>query len=169
MKKCIFLDRDGVLNVERGDYTFRPEDFEVVEGVPEAIKMIKDHGYLAIVVTNQAGITRNIYTREDMNRCHDKLHRATDGLIDRIYYSPYHPWFSESLSRKPNTLMIEKTLAKYDIDLKKSWLIGDRARDIECGQTMGLNTVLIADEASDECTPNLVCRNLLEAMQKILM
>ena len=69
MNKCIFLDRDGVLNVERGDYTYLPQDFKIIDGVPEAIKKIKEAGYLAIVITNQAGITKGIYTRETRRAC----------------------------------------------------------------------------------------------------
>ena len=163
MNKCIFLDRDGVLNVERGDYTFLPEDFIIPPGVPEAIKMIKEAGYLAIVITNQAGISKGVYTREQMQACHDILMEKTSGLIDKIYYSPYHPVFSDSLSRKPDTLMIEKAKAKFDIDLAESWLIGDRPRDIECGQRMGLKTVWVTEKATDECHPDFVAGSLIEA------
>ncbi len=168
MNKCIFLDRDGVLNVERGDYTFLPEDFVIVEGVPEAIKALKKAGYLLIVVTNQAGITKGLYTREQMQLCHEILMKKTDFLIDKIYYSPYHPSFSESLSRKPDTLMIEKAIAKFDIDPQKSWLIGDRCRDVDCGQKMGLKTILISDSTTHECNPDFVSENLLDAISKII-
>ena len=97
MNKCIFLDRDGVLNVERGDYTFLPEDFKVIDGVSEAIEKIKSSGYLVIVVTNQAGISKGRFTRQQMHDCHAILMEKTRFLIDKIYYSPYHPFFSASL------------------------------------------------------------------------
>lgn len=171
MNKCIFLDRDGVLNVERGDYTFIPKDFVIPDGVPEAVKKIKEAGFLAVVVTNQAGITKRpkgLFTREQMNVCHDILMEKTGRLIDKIYYSPYHPTFSESLTRKPETLMIEKAIAKFNIDPTRSWLIGDRARDIECGQRMGLKTVLITKKQLDRCQPDLVAENLAEAVTKIV-
>ncbi len=168
MNKCIFLDRDGVINVERGDYTFLPEDFSIIEGVPEAIVKIKEAGYLAVVITNQAGITKGIYTREQMHVCHEILMEKTHNLIDKIYYSPYHPSFSESLSRKPETLMIEKAMAKFDIDPKSSWFIGDRKGDIECGQKMGLKTVLISDDNTVECNPNFTAKNLLSAVEMII-
>lgn len=168
MNKCIFLDRDGVLNVERGDYTYLPEDFIVPPGVPEAIQKIKDAGYLAIVITNQAGITRGVYTREQMQACHEMLMQKTGRLIDKIYYSPYHPTFSESLTRKPDTLMIEKAIAKYAIDPSQSWLIGDRSRDIECGQKMGLKTVWIVDNKPLTIEPTFFAKNLLEAVERIL-
>ena len=168
MNKCIFLDRDGVLNVERGDYTFLPQDFKIINGVSEAIKKIKTHGYLAIVITNQAGITKGLFTREQMNICHEILMEKTNNLIDKIYYCPYHPSFSESLTRKPDTLMIEKAMAKFNIDPTESWVVGDRWSDILCGQKMGLKTVLIADQTDDRCVPDYLAGNLLEAVDRII-
>lgn len=168
MNKCIFLDRDGVLNVERGDYTYLPEDFIVPEHVPAAIKKIKEAGYLAVVVTNQAGISKGLYSREQMHTCHELLMQKTGHLIDRIYYSPYHPSYSESLSRKPETIMIEKAIARYNIDPASSWLIGDRARDIECGQRMGLQTILVTNNQLDRCEPDHVAVDLADALRYIL-
>ena len=168
MNKCIFLDRDGVLNVERGDYTYLPEDFIIPEGVPEAIRKIKSAGYLAIVVTNQAGITKGVYSREQMNACHDLLMKKTYNLIDKVYYSPYHPIYSESLSRKPDTLMLEKAIARFNIDVEQSWLIGDRCRDIVCAQKMGIKTILVSNQTPSECKPNLIAKDLFEAVNLII-
>jgi D-glycero-D-manno-heptose 1,7-bisphosphate phosphatase len=168
MNKCIFLDRDGVLNVELGDYCFLPEDFVVPDSVPGAVKKIREAGYLAIGITNQAGISKGLYTREQMNVCHDILMKKTDHLIEKIYYSPYHPSVTESLTRKPETLMIEKAIAKFDIDPLQSWLIGDRARDIECGQRMGMKTILITNKQLDRCQPDFVAEDLADAVTKIL-
>lgn len=168
MNKCIFLDRDGVLNVERGDYTYLPEDFKIIKGVPEAIKKIKRAGYLAIVVTNQAGISKGTYSRDQMKVCHEFLMKKTHDLIDKIYYSPYYPTYSASLSRKPNTLMIEKAIAKYDIDPDESFFIGDRITDIQSGQKMGLKTVLISNQIDPECNPTFFAGNLLEAVERII-
>jgi len=168
MNKCIFLDRDGVLNVERGDYTFLPEDFIIEEGVPEAIRKIKEAGFIAIVVTNQAGITKGLFTREQMNAVHAILMEKTGFLIDKIYYCPYHSSFSDSLTRKPDTLMIEKAIARFNIDPASSWLVGDRDRDIECGQRMGLSTVLIEKIEPCSSSPTFRADNLLDAVNKIL-
>jgi len=168
MNKCIFLDRDGVLNVERGDYTFLPKDFIIPPGVPLAIKKIKGAGFIAIGVTNQAGLSKGLYTREQMHICHEILMEKTNHLIDKIYYCPYHPTVSESLTRKPDTLMLEKAIAKYDIDADQSWLIGDRARDIACGQKLGMKTVLITNKQIDRCKPDLVAKDLAEAVDKII-
>lgn len=168
MNKCIFLDRDGVINVERGDYTYLPEDFKIIDGVPEAIEKIKKAGYLAIVITNQAGISKGTYSRDQMNLCHEILMEKTGRLIDKIYYCPYHPIRSASLCRKPDSLMIEKAIAKFDIDVKASWFIGDRCTDIACGQKIGLNTVLITDRANNECNPTFVAGNLFEAVGSMI-
>ncbi|MDX5437853.1 MAG: HAD-IIIA family hydrolase, partial [Pontibacter sp.] len=73
MQKCVFLDRDGVLNRERGDYTYSLEHFEVLPHVPEALKMLKENGYLLIVVTNQAGVAKGLYQKSDVLACHQKL------------------------------------------------------------------------------------------------
>ena len=168
MEKCFFLDRDGVLNVERGDYTYRTEDFKIIDGVPEAIEKIKRAGYLAIVVTNQAGISKGLYTRAQMHACHDILMEKTGFLIDHIYYSPNGPIFSASLLHKPDSLMLEKAIAKFDIDPTASWLVGDRWSDIVCGQKIGAKTVLIAEEKTTQCEPIFLAKNLLEAVDRIL-
>jgi D-glycero-D-manno-heptose 1,7-bisphosphate phosphatase len=168
MNKCIFLDRDGVLNVERGDYTYHPEDFVLVDGVPEAIRKIKAAGFLAIVITNQAGLSKGLYTRYQMEVCHKILMEKTGHLIDKIYYCPYHPNFTASIARKPDTLMLEKAIKRFDIDPEQSWFIGDRPGDIECGQRMGLKTVRIAETADNEFAPTFTSKNLTEAVEGIL-
>ncbi len=164
MNKCVFLDRDGVINEERGDYTYRLEDFKLISGVTEAIKLIKELGYLAIVITNQAGITKGVYTREQMNACHEYMMEATGHLIDAIYYSPYHPAFSNSISRKPDTLMIEKAMARFNIDPTTSWFAGDRERDMECGNAMDLKIIKIQHDAAEETIAPNRANNLLEAV-----
>ena len=116
MNKCVFLDRDGVLNEDRTDYVYRVEDFIIPDGVPEALRSLKEAGYLLIVVTNQAGIAKGLYTRDDMMACYNYLQEQCGHLIDDIYYSPHHPAYdSHSLTRKPDSLLLEKAMAKYDI------------------------------------------------------
>ena len=146
MTKCIFLDRDGVLNQEMGDYVFKKEDFKIVDGVPEALQKLKDAGYLLIVITNQSGIAKGLYTRKDVLNCHEFLQKECGNLIDDIYFCPHHEDFNTaSLLKKPNSLMIEKAMAKYNIDPTKSWMIGDQPRDIEAGKKAGLKTIFISE------------------------
>jgi len=144
--KCVFLDRDGVLNRERGGYTFLLEDFEILPGVVDGLKRLKDAGYLLVMVTNQSGISKGVYTREQMHACHDKLQYACGHMIDHIYYSPYQPVISEGLTRKPDSLMFEKAMAKFDIDPLTSWMIGDKDRDLIPAKKFNMSTVLLSGE-----------------------
>mgnify|MGYP001393291521 CR=1 FL=1 len=166
MNKCVFLDRDGVLNCEIGDYAFRPDHFVVVDGVGEALKALKAKGYLLIVATNQAGISKGLYTDEDVMVCHGILQEACGGLIDDIYYCPYHPSISESLCRKPDSLMFEKAIAKYRIDPRLSWMIGDAERDMIPARKLGLRTVQVGTEQFE--TADYIAADIREAAQIIL-
>ena len=102
MNKCVFLDRDGVLNVDRSDYVYRVDDFIIPPGVVEGLQRLKEAGYMLIVITNQAGIAKGLYTRADVMRCHQYLQEQCGYLIDDIYFSPHHPDYdTRSLTRKP--------------------------------------------------------------------
>ncbi|MDH5399767.1 MAG: HAD family hydrolase [Cyclobacteriaceae bacterium] len=147
--RCVFLDRDGVLNKDRPNYVYDPGHFEIIEGVPETLKALKQRGYLLIVVTNQAGIARGLYTREDMHRCHEYLQQQCGGAIDHFYYAPSHPSVSESLSRKPDSLLFEKAISRYNIDPGKSWMVGDRERDLIPAKKLGMATIIVGENQSD--------------------
>ena|SRR6478735_2107954 len=149
MSACVFLDRDGVINKDYVDYTYTLERFEVLPGVIEGLKALKEAGFLLVVVTNQSGIAKGIYKHEDVHLVHDHFQELTGGLIDRFYYSPTHQTISASLSRKPGTLMFEKAIAKFDIDTTKSWMIGDRERDMQPAKKMGIKTILLPEEGYD--------------------
>ncbi|MHC2991213.1 D,D-heptose 1,7-bisphosphate phosphatase [Pontibacter sp. HJ8] len=166
-QKCIFLDRDGVLNRERGDYTYTLEDFEILPGVPEALALLKQNGYLLIVVTNQGGVAKGLYTKTDVMACHQKLQEGCGNLIDAIYYAPSHPDFSESLSRKPDSLMLERAISRYSIDPSRSWMVGDSKRDLEAAEKVGVRSVIVGDKyAPGSYTWQL--HDLWEAAQVIL-
>lgn len=167
MNKCVFLDRDGVLNKERGDYTYNIDDFEVLPKVSNALKILKENNFLLIVITNQAGISRGIYSREQMNACHQLLQSSCDNLIDAIYYCPYHPTISASIARKPDTLMFEKAITKFDIDPTQSWMIGDKERDMIPAASLGINTVLI-DESTQETKADFVSSSLYKAVKSVI-
>ncbi|GGG06847.1 D-glycero-alpha-D-manno-heptose-1,7-bisphosphate 7-phosphatase [Pontibacter amylolyticus] len=166
-RKCIFLDRDGVLNRERGDYTYTLEDFEVLPGVPEALALLKQNGYLLIVVTNQGGIAKGLYTKADVMACHRKLQESCGHLIDAIYYAPSHPRYSESLSRKPDSLMLERAIARYSIDPDQSWMVGDSHRDLEAAEKVGIRSIIVGDKYAAESYTWQV-KDLLEAVELIL-
>jgi len=155
--KCIFLDRDGVLNVDRVDYVYRMEEFIIPPGVGEALRALKDAGYLLIVITNQSGIAKGIYKREDVYLIHNAIQEGTGVELDDIYFCPYHEKFdSHSLTRKPGSLMIEKAAAKYDVDMDASWMVGDHERDITAGTRAGLRTIRLAPSGTETKATHLV-------------
>lgn len=147
MNKAVFLDRDGVLNKELGDYVCKVEDFEVLEYNFEPLKMLQDRGYLLIVITNQGGLAKSWYTVEELNKMHDKLSRAyaEHGInLSAIYYCNHHPAYnSKCLCRKPGSLMLEKAAARFNIDPAQSYFIGDRERDVIAGEAAGMTGILI--------------------------
>lgn len=164
---CIFLDRDGVINRDRVNYAYRLENFEILPRVPEALQRLKAAGYLLVVVTNQSGIAKGIYTREQMQTCHDYLNEVTDHAIDYIYYAPYHPSVSESLTRKPDSLMLERAIARFSINPARSWMIGDKERDLLPAQKLGIPGILV-DKGQEKTIAQKRVASLWEAAQWIL-
>ena len=163
--KYVFLDRDGVLNYDRGDYSWLPEHFKLIPDSMYALRKLNDLGYTIIVITNQAGISRGIYTVEDMKRCHQLLQEACDHAIAGFYYSPYHPSKTKSLSRKPDSLLFERAIAKYDCDPKHAWMIGDKERDLIPADRLGMSTIIMGAEGSS--VYNYRVQNLSEAVEVI--
>lgn len=168
MKKCIFLDRDGVLNGDRVDYVYRLEDLIIPKGVPEALIALKEAGYLLVVITNQSGIAKGLYERKDVYAIHEAIQTACGGVLDDLYFCPYHENFdSRSLTRKPESLLIEKAAAKYNVDLGKSFMVGDHERDIIAGTRAGIKTIRLALEG-EKTNATYVVRDLMEASKVIL-
>ena len=159
--KAVFLDRDGVLNRELGDYVCRVEDFHVLEHNFQILKQIQDMGYLLIVITNQGGLAKGWYTEEALEAMHKHL-RATyeaNGIrLTEIYYCNHHPEYNgKCLCRKPGSLMIEKAVARFDIDPLKSYFIGDRERDVIAGELAGVKGILIhSDQPISEVFDQIV-------------
>ena len=143
MNRAIFLDRDGVLNEEMGDYVWTPARFRICPGVPESVARLKAAGYYLIVITNQAGIAKGLYTSADVLACHDILQQACSYQLDALYFAPSHPSVSESILRKPNSGMLEKAVARFQLDPARCWLVGDRARDLEAGARLGVPGILV--------------------------
>jgi D-glycero-D-manno-heptose 1,7-bisphosphate phosphatase len=146
MNKCIFLDRDGVINIDHVDYTYRLDHFFIIDGVVEALEKFKEAGYLLVIITNQSGISKGIYSYADVVRCHHYFQEQCGYLIDGFYYSPYHEKYTNSLSRKPGSLMFEKAIARFDVDLSQSWMIGDKERDLIPARKLGLKCIHICDK-----------------------
>jgi D-glycero-D-manno-heptose 1,7-bisphosphate phosphatase len=146
MRKALFLDRDGVLNRERGDYTFSIEEFEVLLDVAESLAIAKQKGYLLIVISNQGGVSKRIFTQERVEVLHrmlcDEL-AAHNVTFDEVYYCTHHDEVGKCICRKPNSGMLEKAIARFGIDPKTSVMIGDSQRDVEAAAKVGVRGVLI--------------------------
>ncbi len=146
MKKAVFLDRDGIINSDNGLYYISdPDEFRLNPGIAELLKWLSDKGFLLIIISNQGGIAKGIYGPADTERVHRKMIEllAPSGVrFAEIYYCPHHPDVSRCLCRKPGTVMIEKGLARFDIDPSLSLFIGDRETDMEAGRNAGLKTLL---------------------------
>ncbi len=170
MKKCIFLDLDGVLNQEIGNYVYRPEELIIPAGVPEALQLLKGAGYKLVVVTNQAGIAQGLYTRREVLLIYGLIQDACHGALDALYFSPYHPRYdSASLSRKPGSLMLEKATARFDINPARSWMVGDRQRDLEAARHLSVKGIFIRND-QEVAPPDAayVANDLLDAAHYIL-
>lgn len=168
--KCVFLDRDGVLNEEINEYVYRLEDFKIREGVVEGLQNLKKAGYLLIIVTNQAGIAKGLYKEEDVKKCYNFLQDEVGGIIDDLYFCKHHPEYTtESLLRKPDSLMLEKAMAKYKIDVKHSFMIGDSERDMLAGKKAGVRTIHITGGKEKTNLADWQFDSLLEASRFILL
>lgn len=151
MERVVFLDRDGTLNTEV-HYLHRKEDLQLLEGVPEAICRLREHGYRIVVVTNQAGVARGYYQEsevEELHRYMNELLRARGAEIDHFFYCPHHPehgigrYRTDCHCRKPKTGMFEMAEQYFTVDKEHSWMIGDKRIDVEAGRNYGVRTVLV--------------------------
>ena len=146
MNKVVFLDRDGVINIERGEYTWKIEDFKLTVGLISFLKEVQQKGFLTIIISNQGCIGKGVCTIEDVDKAHqylkDELRRSNIELTD-LYYCPHHPNSGKCLCRKPGSVMLEKAIARYQVDVSKSYFIGDTERDMEAGNKVGLHTIKV--------------------------
>jgi len=146
MNKVIFLDRDGVINFEPGDYTFTVEGFMINDGLFEALKNLDKRGFQFIVITNQGGISKKLYNHNDVESVHSYMNQCfkEEGieLLD-IYYCPHHAINEKCICRKPDSLMLEKAISRYNVDKSKSYFIGDSRRDVLAAEKAGVTGIQI--------------------------
>jgi D-glycero-D-manno-heptose 1,7-bisphosphate phosphatase len=177
LRKAVFLDRDGTLNVER-EYLRDPALLEVLPGVAPALRRLADAGYLLFIVTNQSGIGRGYYTEADMHAVNERLCRelAAEGVrFARIYFAPEHP-DQPSRGRKPSPQFLFDARGEFHVDLAASYIIGDKLIDLECGWNAGLRRSILVRtgygaEAEKKLPPGhaaWVVDSLEQAAQKIL-
>jgi D-glycero-D-manno-heptose 1,7-bisphosphate phosphatase len=170
-KPAVFIDRDGTISEEVG-YVNHPTRFRVFPYSADAIRKLNDNNWLAILVTNQAGVARGYFSASQNAR------------LDAIYYCVHHPTLGEPPyrldcdCRKPKAGLINRATADFEIDLKSSWMVGDRYSDIELARNAGLRSAFVLSgygrgeweyqRSTWKLEPELVCENLLEAVQSIL-
>jgi D-glycero-D-manno-heptose 1,7-bisphosphate phosphatase len=146
MHKAVFLDRDGVINDGTRYYTYKPGDFIINDGVIEGLRLLQDSGFMLIVVTNQSGVAKGIYSREDVEETHLYMREVLKqhGIdIQAVYYCPHHPDIAPCECRKPATGMIDQAVSTWNIDVAQSFLIGDSIRDVEAAIKSGIHPVKI--------------------------
>ncbi|MFT5662376.1 MAG: D-glycero-D-manno-heptose 1,7-bisphosphate phosphatase [Sulfurimonas sp.] len=152
MQKVLFLDRDGVINVEK-DYLYKVEDFEFIDGILDLCKYYESYGYIIAVVTNQSGIAREFYTEEDfliLTKWMINEFSNNGVTISKVYHCPHHPSISGICEcRKPHPGMLLRLEEEFDVDYANSIIIGDKERDIEAGLNAGIyETYLFSEDNS---------------------
>jgi len=182
LNKAIFLDRDGVINKDLG-LIYKKSDIILFRGVRDSLKFLKSRGFYIFVITNQPVIARGLIDEEGVGEINLFLNSKLDNLIDKFYFCPHHPnadilkYRKVCDCRKPSSGMILQAKEEFDIDLDKSWMIGDRVSDIICGGNAGCKTILIKSETDypliesgkkfEEITPDYFFKDLLESSKFI--
>jgi D-glycero-D-manno-heptose 1,7-bisphosphate phosphatase len=159
LRKVIFLDRDGVINEERGEHTFRQQDFRFVNGFFDSVKKFVKSGYELIIITNQSGITKGLYTHEELLNLHSWMLQefTKNGLsVLEVFYCPHFTELGKCICRKPNSNMLERAIAKHKVDVAKSYMIGDSQRDIQAAAKVGVSGVKIESNSSLRLVEELI-------------
>ena len=185
-KRAVFIDRDGTMSEEVG-YVNHSSRFRLFPYTATAIKHLNESGWLAIVVTNQAGVARGYFSEDMIETVHAQMTKdvtANGGRIDAIYYCAHHPSVGEPPyrvacdCRKPQPGLITRAAEEFDVDLSSSWMIGDRYSDVELARNAGVKSMFVLSgygrgewehqRTTWSAQPDLVAENLLEAVQMIV-
>lgn len=183
--RAIFIDRDGTLNEDIG-YVSTPDELILYPFAAEAVRLVNRSGFRAIVITNQSGIARGMYSEETLGEIHERMIEElarTGAQIDAVYYCPHHPEIGDvryqvrCKCRKPRTGMLDAAAREHNIDLTRSFVIGDKASDILLAENAGAGAALVMTGYGREtlahperwpCRPSVVAENLLQAVKQIL-
>lgn len=151
VRKLVLLDRDGIINQERGEYTFRKEDFSFVNGILEAAKVFYEAHYQIIIISNQGGISKGIYQKENVLELDNVIRKTFVEKGIKVLDSFYCPHYTENencLCRKPKSLLLERALAKHGFLAKDAIFIGDSERDKKAGESIGIKSILVEANSS---------------------
>ena len=185
-KPAVFIDRDGTISEEVG-YVNHPTRFRLYPYSGDAIKNLNDNNWLAIVVTNQAGVARGYFSEDVILSVHEQLEKqlaTQNARLDAIYYCAHHPTVGEPPyrldcdCRKPKAGLINRATTDFEIDLSNSWMVGDRYSDLELANNAGLRSAFVLSgygrgewefqRSQWKLQPDLVSENLFEAVKSIL-
>ena len=182
---AVFVDRDGTLNEEVGHLSDH-DGLRLIAGAPEAVRLLRASGYKVVVITNQAAVARGLITEKELCRIHRKLEEellAGGAGLDGIYYCPHHPtegqgaYRMDCACRKPRPGLVERAASELDIDLARSFIVGDKLTDLEAGSAAGCRGILVrtgygleSEQEIDRATvrPEHVADDLLDASRWIL-
>lgn len=179
MKKGgVFIDRDGVINHDPGNF-YKIQDLKIFSGVVKAVGLLNKHNIPAVVVTNQGVVAKGLITEEGVIEIHNKIQTILSekgAKIDKFYYCPHHPdgvvqkYSIICNCRKPATGMFEAAAKEFNLDFKKSYVIGDSFREIEVAKTLGCKSIAVECGASvfRNSTPDYRVKDLYEAVKLIL-
>jgi len=181
MRRAVFLDRDGVL-IRNVHYGCDPDAIQLLSGVPQGLRLLREQGYLLIVVTNQSGVARGYFTEGQLEAMHMRLGEMlmdVGAAIDGFYYCPHHPggvvpaYTVICDCRKPRPGMILRACADFGIEVASSWLIGDILDDVEAGNRAGCRSILLdvgseSAPESPERMPEYVATDFLDAVHHLL-
>ena len=184
-RRAVFIDRDGTLNKDIG-YLSNPDELVLYPWAAEAVRRINNSRLLAVVITNQSGIARGIYTEKTLDKIHARMISELEhegAKIDAVYYCPHHPEIGDARyriacrCRKPQIGMLSRAAVEHKIDLSRSFVIGDKASDIKLAENAGMRSALVltgygrttaAHPDRWPCAPDITAENLLEAVTRIL-
>jgi D-glycero-D-manno-heptose 1,7-bisphosphate phosphatase len=182
---AVFFDRDGTLNVDVG-YLRSPEEMQLISGAAEAVRLLNERRILTCIISNQSGVARGYFTEADLVPIHERLQQLLAGggaHIDRIYYCPHHPtegrppYNIECTCRKPATGMLRRAAEEFPIDLENSFVVGDKALDVQLGKAAGAHSILVltgfGESSIEQCrqsgaAPDFVAPTIVEAVNHIL-
>lgn len=186
MNKAVFIDRDGTISEEVG-YVNHPSRFRLLPRSAEAVRLLNENGWLAILVTNQAGVARGYFAEEMIQQVHERLKaelKNEGARLDAIYYCAHHPsvgeppYRSDCDCRKPKPGLIIRAVSEFDIDPAQSWMVGDRFGDVQLARNAGVNSAFVLtgygrgewehQRGSWTVEPDLVAEDLLQAVQRII-
>ncbi|MGV8108365.1 D-glycero-beta-D-manno-heptose 1,7-bisphosphate 7-phosphatase [Methanospirillum sp.] len=184
MIKAIFLDRDGVITADPPHHAHRIDQLSLIPGSAEAIRLLNRHGFTVIVITNQSGVAKGMYTEKDIHIFNTEMQKRLMELgayVDAIYYCPHHPegivpeYRKDCDCRKPKPGMLRKALNDMKLTLDGSFLVGDKWSDIRAGKSVGCTTILVmTGHGQDEYTEmkgssNYYADDLLSAVKNIII